>query len=498
MLDKLNLDVTMTKEAYREEIKPLKERLAVLQHEVKNNGLPVMVIFEGWSAAGKGSVLSDVILQLDPRNFTAKSTQNPTTEEKREPFLWRHWRSIPRAGLFAIYDRSWYPEVGAARAEKLVTSAAALEKMDSINVFERQMADDGALIIKFFLHISQKEQKKRLDGLAANKSTAWRVNKEDYRNNKQYHNFYRCYDEMLERTHTTHAPWHLVPAHDLRAALAEIYRTLVGRIEAALAEKKAREAAPPPDLSALPLSAGKFTLVQRPTLEEVFLGQDMEREEYRKRLKAGQKKLAKLHNAIYLKKIPLIIAYEGWDAAGKGGNIKRLTEALDPRGYEVIPIASPTPPEKERQHLWRFWNALPKDGHIAIFDRTWYGRVLVERVEGFTTEAGWRRAYRELNEFEAELAGWGAVVLKFWLHIDKDEQLRRFKARQETPEKQWKITDEDWRNREKWDAYQVAVDDMVRLTSTGFAPWTIIESQNKLYGRIKAIETVIDAIEARV
>ncbi|MGD9560466.1 MAG: polyphosphate:AMP phosphotransferase, partial [Oscillospiraceae bacterium] len=451
----------------------------------------------GWSTAGKGMVLSEVILTLDPRNFSAKNTLAPTAEEKRKPFLWRHWLSVPPEGLFSIYDRSWYPEASVDRAEKRISATTAFSRMDAINMFERQMADNGTLIVKFFLHISQKEQKKRLDKLAGKKATAWRVDKKDYKNNKNYDRLYRCYDEMLTRTHTDHAPWHLVPAHDSRTALAQIYGTLVTSIEAALAAR-AEKAAAPAQPAGAPLSSGSFTLVQRPALEEVFLGQALEREEYKKRLRAGQKKLKKLHNAIYLKKIPVVIAYEGWDAAGKGGNIKRLTAALDPRGYEVVPIAAPTPPEKARQHLWRFWENLPKDGHITLFDRTWYGRVLVERIEGFASEDAWRRAYRELNEFEAELAHWGAIILKFWLHIDKDEQLRRFEARQNTPEKQWKITDEDWRNREKWDQYQTAVDDMVRLTSTSFAPWTIVESQNKRYGRLKTIETLIEAIEARL
>lgn len=500
MLDKVDLAYVMDKETYKREIHPLRERLGVLQHQVKAAGLPVFILFEGWDAAGKGSILADVILTLDPRNFTAKSTLAPTAEEKRKPFLWRHWCSIPQRGQFAIYDRGWYPEASVDLADGRITQEEALARLASINTFERQMADDGALVLKFFLHISQQEQKKRLDKLAAKKSTAWRVDERDYKRNKHYKKYRAAYEEMLKRTDTEHAPWHLVPAHDRRATMAQIYRSLVAAIEGALAAREAPAAKKPAKAvgQGAPLQSGGFTLVQMPSLSEVRLGQKLGADEYRARLKEGRKKLAKLHNAIYRKKIPVVIAYEGWDAAGKGGNIRRLTSSLDPRGYQVIPIASPTPPEKNRQHLWRFWNALPKDGHIAIFDRTWYGRVLVERVEGFADEAAWRRAYRELNEFEAELAGWGAIILKFWLHIDKEEQLSRFEARQNTPEKQWKITEEDWRNREKWDAYELAVNDMIRLTSTDFAPWTIVESQDKRFGRIRAIETVIAAIEAHL
>ena len=224
----------------------------------------------------------------------------------------------------------------------------------------------------------------------------------------------------------------------------------------------------------------------------------MTEEEYDTLLNQYQKRLRELHNELYRKKIPVIIAYEGWDAAGKGGNIKRITEALDPRGYEVHPIASPEPHEKARHYLWRFWNRLPKTGHVAIFDRAWYGRVMVERLEGFCSENDWQRAYVEINEFEKELADWNAVIVKFWVQIDKDTQLARFKERENTPEKRWKITDEDWRNREKWDLYEEAVNEMLQKTNTAYAPWHILESNDKKYARIKALKTVIEAIEKKM
>ena len=230
-------------------------------------------------------------------------------------------------------------------------------------------------------------------------------------------------------------------------------------------------------------------------LPDIPLDKTMEEEEYQKKLKKYRKRLAELHNELYRKKVPVVIAYEGWDAAGKGGNIKRLASALDPRGYEVLPIASPTPDELHRQYLWRFWTRLPKTGHIAIFDRSWYGRVMVERLEGFCSENDWKRAYDEINEFEQELTDAGMVVLKFWVQIDSDTQLARFTERQNTPEKQWKITDEDWRNREKWDAYQVAIDEMLVKTNTQNAPWHVLESVDKRYARIKAMRLVIQAIE---
>ena len=232
-----------------------------------------------------------------------------------------------------------------------------------------------------------------------------------------------------------------------------------------------------------------------PKLSEISLDKSLTDEEYKRQLKELQDRLGMLHNELYLKKIPVVIAYEGWDAAGKGGNIKRITGALDPRGYEVHPIASPEPHEKARHYLWRFWNRLPKTGHVAIFDRTWYGRVMVERLEGFCSENDWQRAYNEINEFEKELSDWGAVIIKFWVQIDKDVQLARFTDRQNTPEKQWKITEEDWRNRDKWELYETAVNELMKKTSTAYAPWHVLESNDKKYARIKALKIVIEEIE---
>lgn len=496
MLKSVDVTSKMSKDDYKQKIKPLKESLAVLQHQIKVANIPVILLFEGWGAAGKGSVLSDVILTLDPRNFKAFSTLAPACEELRHPFLWRHWAKIPENGLFSIFDRSWYPEVSIDAFENCSPPDVIEDKINSISIFERQLAGNGTIIIKFFLHISQKEQKARLDALNNKKSTSWRVNKKDYQRNKNYKQIFQATDVVLEKTNTDYAPWHIIPANDKRKTLHDVYATIVDTLQTALC--RVAEINSQKSVEKRALSSGDFTLLQMPALEEVFLGQEISDDEYDKTLKKLQKKLSTLHNYIYLHKIPIVLAYEGWDAAGKGGNISRLTAALDPRGYTVVPIAAPTPPEKNRQFLWRFWQNIPKSGHITLFDRSWYGRVLVERVEKFAAENEWQRAYQEINEFENELYKWGAVVVKFWLHIDKDEQLRRFESRQNTPEKQWKITDEDWRNREKWEDYSIAVNDMLRLTSTSCAPWVIVESQNKKYARIKVLETVIAAIEEKI
>lgn len=492
MLSSVDFNHRMTDVEYRLETKTVRSELAKLQHRMKESKLPVIVLFEGWDSSGKGSMIANMIQTLDPRFFKVYNTKDPTPEEQRYPFLWRHWCRTPEKGKMVIFDESWYPEVSRARIEKELNAEEAYSRMESINTFERQLSQDGCLIIKFFLHISQKEQARRHEKLMSNKNTRWRVTERDKFRNKHYKEYYRVYDEMLQKTNTVFAPWHIIGAHERRSAMNEIYEIIVDSIRQAL---DAPKIIVPSEYHA---QVHTFQLVKKPKLEDVPLYRRLEQEKYRDMLKTEQKKLSRLHNKLYRARIPIVIAYEGWDAAGKGGNIKRLTAALDPRGYEVVPIASPTAIEKSHHHLWRFWQNLPRDGHITVFDRTWYGRVMVERLEGFCTEEEWKRAYQELNEFEYELEKWGAILIKFWLHIDSDEQLRRFTERQNTPEKQWKITDEDWRNREKWDLYETAVNDMIRLTSTEYAPWTIIESQDKLFGRIKAIQTLNDAIEARL
>ncbi len=495
MLEKVNLEQTAEKEEYRKQLKELKPALAALQQPIKNAKLPVIVLFDGWGAAGKGSLISSLILNFDPRGFQVHSVSVPDEQEKRRPVMWKYWLDLPQQGIISVLDRSWYQEVSTSRLEQDVDDETALRRIHDINTFERQLTDGGYLIIKFFLHISRKEQKERFDRLGESKNTAWRVTEVDRRRNRQYDKYYKAFDAMLEQTNTPCAPWHVISGMDRRCATLEVYRTVLADVNEALKQREEKAAHPAP--AAGIILPGNFNFVPMPKLAEVPLDQTMSSETYKKQLDKLQEQLSELHGKLYRKKVPVIIAYEGWDAAGKGGNIRRVAEALDPRGYEVVPVAAPSREEAERHYLWRFWRRLPKDGHIAVFDRTWYGRVMVERIEGFCAAGDWQRAYREINEFERQLFDWGAVVIKFWLHIDKDEQLKRFNDRQNTPSKQWKITDEDWRNREKWDQYEIAVNDMLQYTSTDFAPWHIIASQDKKYGRIQTLQIITDAIEKR-
>lgn len=470
----------------------LEGRLSELQREIQSAGIPVIIVFEGWSASGKGLMISHLLKSLDPRGFKVYAMTEPNEVEKRYPAMHRYWVRIPSAGNISIFDRSWYRCFDLKEGKKRKSEDE--QKIFDILDFESQLAAEGYLIIKFFLHISEEEQKKRFEKLKSVKSTEWRVSKSDVKQNENYDRVYRFLCDTLAQTDIVCAPWHIIDAKDKDRASADMYSVVIECMERALEHKEKGLAVNPilPDISSQsnPLPSVK--------LRDVDLSVRYNEINYKKKLKELQMRLFELQNELYRRKISMIIAYEGWDAAGKGGNIKRISQALDPRGYEVIPIASPTPEEKSRHFLWRFWRALPKDGHTAIFDRTWYGRVLVERIEGLASSEEWQRAYDEINRFEDSLVNAGAIVIKFWLHIDSDEQLVRFTSRQNTPSKQWKITDEDWRNRSKWDEYEVAADEMISKTNTANAPWFIIESNDKKYARIRVLEEIIALAEKRL
>ncbi len=485
-LTRTDLKQRITKEAFREQKKVLTLQLGALQRKLVEQGRPLILVFEGWDAAGKGTLINALIQPLDPRGFQVVSTLAPNEEEALRPFLWRFWKNTPAAGRIAIFDRSWYRRLLNDRIEKRLHKRDRPAAREDVLHFERQLADSGCIILKFFLHISKAEQAKRFRKIRSNPAMRWRVSAEDEQRHALYKQYFAAAEEMILETDRPHAPWSVLSAHDRRYATVQLLDQVVSALTDRLAEAGAQPAAP----LALPPSTG--------LLEAVDLSASVSRAAYDKQLKPKQKHLRDLEHELYARRIPLVILYEGWDAAGKGGNIRRLTQRLDPRGYEVVPIAAPSPVEKRHHYLWRFWNAIPKAGHITIFDRTWYGRVLVERVEGFCSEHEWHRAYQEINEMEAHLVHFGAILVKIWLHISPDEQLRRFREREALEHKKWKITDEDWRNREKWDAYRAAVEDMLQQTDTTLAPWTVVPSDCKLHARLHVIDRVTEAIESRL
>ena len=504
MLEKVDLTKKLSKEEYKEKMPQLEAKLGRLQRECKSLGIPIMIVFEGFGASGKGLQIGRLIQSMDPRGFEVHPIKNETEEERMHPFMWRFWTKTPSKGRIAIFDGSWYRRVLIDRFEKRTKNKELADAFHSINSFEEQLAEDGTLIIKLLLDIDKKEQKKRFEKLEKNKETAWRVTQGDKERNVHYDEYAAMIEDMLFKTDTDYAPWTIIESMDKRFATLKIYTTVIkamaDQIEKVQKEKTEGTAGKTEgEMAEIAREADEeMKELQVSILSKADLSLHYTKEEYKEKLDKLQKKMEKLHGELYRRRMPVVLGFEGWDAGGKGGAIKRLTERMDARGYVVNPTASPNDIEKAHHYLWRFWRAMPKDGHVAIFDRTWYGRVMVERIEGFCTTEEWKRAYKEINDMEKDLSDAGAIVIKFWMHIDKDEQERRFKERQENPEKQWKITDEDWRNREKWDQYEDAVNEMLMRTSTDYAPWVVVEGNDKYYARIKVLRTVAEAIEARL
>ena len=348
------------------------------------------------------------------------------------------------------------------------------------------LTDDNYIILKYFLHLSKDQQKENIAKNAKTLGKAWRDVSPAIDESDKYDEYLERYEKMLEATDKVNAPWHLIAADDRRSAEIEIITSIVETVEKAINT---------------PVSAPAAVI--RPNTKYDVLGktnatQELSKEDYKKELDKYQKRLKQLQIEMFKAQIPTVICFEGWDAAGKGGAIRRLTAALDPLGFSVHPVSAPNVVERQFHYLWRFWVHLPEAGNIAIFDRTWYGRVMVERIEGFAKDYEWQRAYDEIKDMEQQWAEHGFAIAKFWLQIDKDEQLRRFTDRQNDPMKQWKITDEDWRNRDKWDAYEEAVNEMLVRTDTSYAPWTVVEGNNKYYARLKVVKTIVELFEKKL
>ncbi|MEL7036081.1 MAG: polyphosphate:AMP phosphotransferase [Cyanobacteria bacterium J06592_8] len=492
MLDTLDLSLSLDKETYQSQVESLMQKLRSLQHTCWEKKLPVMIVLEGWTAAGKGALVKKMVGYMDPRGFIVHPIWPATKQERRYPFMWRFWQVLPAQGQMGIFYHSWYTHVLEDRLFERLLEAEVPMAMQEINAFERQMIDDGVVMSKFWIHLSQKELKRRLKKAGKDELRAWRVRPEDWHQEENYNTYSTFAEEMLIQTSTGAAPWTLVEGDSQRYARVKVLSTMVATLKEALERLQVQ----PPPVSTPPQD--HLDPTEPNPLRQVDLSQSLSVDEYKQQLSEQQIRLSQLQREIYKQEIPVLAIFEGWDAAGKGGAIKRLTHVLDPRSYQVQPYAAPTDEEKNHHYLWRFWRHLPPSGKIGIFDRSWYGRVLVERVEGFATEKQWRRAYREINEFEEQLTSAGYVLVKFWLHIDRDEQLKRFQAREENPFKQYKLTDEDWRNREKWPLYEVAVNQMIQRTHTPTAPWTVVAANCKYFARVQVVETVVEAIQRQI
>jgi polyphosphate:AMP phosphotransferase len=501
MFEAAELGRTIPKETYKARIPSFRIELLDTQRQLTGARFPVIVVFAGVDGAGKGETVNLLNEWMDPRWIITRAYGEPSEEEAERPEYWRYWRDLPPKGRIGLFLSSWYSRPILDRVHRRSGGADFDRTLDRIAAFERTLTDDGALILKFWMHLGKKAQKKRLRALEKDPLSRWRVTSLQWRNWRKYDRFIAAAERTLQRTSTAQAPWTIVEGVDegyrsltvatsIRDAIRKALRggerpalTLVTgsqtpRKNARTSRSRTESTAETPSSAAAPTILSSLDMSQALTRKE--FGTELEK--YQGRLNLLQRKAQK-------KRISTILVFEGWDAAGKGGAIRRITGALDARSYQVIPIAAPTDEERAQHYLWRFWRHLSRAGRLTIFDRSWYGRVLVERVEGFATEPEWRRGYSEINDFEEQLVESGIVLVKYWVHITQEEQLRRFKERDKTRYKQWKLTDEDWRNRAKWNDYERAVNEMVERTSTRVAPWTLVEGNDKYFARLKVLKT---------
>ena len=493
MFESAELGHAIDKARYRREEPRLRANLLDVQYDVGNLGkFPVIVLVNGVDGAGKGETVNLLNAWMDPRHIQVHAFGAPSEEERTRPFMWRYWRALPPRGKLGILFGSWYTYPIAQRARGLMKKAELDQALDEIGALEQMLANEGALLLKFWFHLSRKAQKRRLRGLERDPATRWRVTPQDWAKFERYDAYRAASEQVLQRTSSGFAPWYVVEGADERYRNVTVGRILLEAMRRRVAlERKGGRA---PVVTAAPPSPAPAD--GKDVLGALDLSLKLTAAAYERELEREQGRLALLCRRKAFRRRSLVVAFEGNDAAGKGGAIRRVTGALDARLYEVIPVAAPTEEERAQPYLWRFWRHVPAQGRVAIFDRTWYGRLLVERVEGFASEADWMRASAEINQFEEQLTRAGTVVVKFWIAISAEEQLKRFRAREQTRFKRFKITPEDWRNRKRWPEYERAVRDMVDRTSTAIAPWTLVEANDKRWARVKVLRTICDRLEA--
>jgi polyphosphate:AMP phosphotransferase len=488
MFESAELNHKVDKKTFKAEVPKLRAELLDVQYDLlERKEFPVVILISGVDGSGKGETINLLYSWMDPRHISTLAFSAPSDEEASRPPMWRYWRALPPKGRIGIFAGSWYSQPIAERVAGKLPTDVLDARLDDINRFEEMLVNEGALVLKFWFHLSKDAQKARLKALAKDPKTAWRITPESYARLKTYDKLQEVAGHVLRVSNTAHAPWIIVEGTD------DAYRSLtVGRIVLDAMKKRLTQTERP-RVPVAPLMPPPVD--GRTVLSALDLTKKLTDKEYDNDLAKYQAKLSELARHPRFKERSMVLVFEGSDAAGKGGSIRRVAASLDARQYQIVPIAAPTEEERAQPYLWRFWRHLPRTGRVAIFDRSWYGRVLVERVEGFCDEDDWLRAYAEINDFEHQMADAGAVVIKFWLQISDEEQLERFKERQDTEFKRFKITDEDWRNREKWEAYVSAVCDMVDRTSTGLAPWTLVEANDKKYARVKVLKTVCERLE---
>jgi polyphosphate:AMP phosphotransferase len=486
---------SLSKAAFKAAEPDLRTELLEAQIAVREADIPVYLIIAGMEGAGKGQVVNALDEWLDARGVNVYAFWDETDEEKYRPKAWRFWRVMPRRGDIGVFFGAWYQNGIEQRFAGKWTDADLDQCLRGVRELERMLIHDGAVIVKCWYHYSEKDQRNRLKALARSDRSRWKMLPKKSKFSEQYKRFEGIADLLVRATDIGRAPWHIIEATDPRYRDMTTGRILLNAMQEALApqsdEEHEEKDAPSNNAANLVPDAPEARIT---LLDRVDLTQTITRKQYRKRLRELQAELNDLAWKAYSAKIATVLVFEGVDAAGKGGAIRRVTQAVDSRLREVISIAAPTDEENAHHYLWRFWRHIPRGGRMTIFDRSWYGRVLVERVEGFTSRDNWARAYLEINDFEDQLTKAGVVVQKFWLQISKEEQLARFEARKQTPYKRYKITDEDWRNRERWVEYREAINEMLERTSSKDAPWNLIAGNDKRSARIQVLEIVTDAL----
>ncbi|MFJ4373742.1 polyphosphate:AMP phosphotransferase [Pseudomonas japonica] len=490
MFESAEIGHSIDKETYEAEVPALREALLEAQFELKQQArFPVIVLINGIEGAGKGETVKLLSEWMDPRLIEVRTFDQQSDEELAHPPAWRYWRALPAKGRMGVFFGNWYSQMLQGRVHGHFKDAVLDQAISGAERLEQMLCDEGALIFKFWFHLSKKQMKARLKTLKKDPVHRWRISPLDWEQSETYDRFVRFGERVLRRTSRDYAPWHVIEGIDPYYRSLAVGKILLEGLQNAL-KAEGNIKAPTP-IAPLGESIDKLSL-----LEALDLSVHLDKQDYEKQLLKEQARLAGLLRDKRMKQHALVAVFEGNDAAGKGGAIRRVAAALDPRQYRIVPIAAPTEEERAQPYLWRFWRHIPGRGTFTIFDRSWYGRVLVERVEGFCSPADWMRAYGEINDFEEQLSNAGVVVVKFWLAIDQQTQLERFQEREEIPFKRFKITEEDWRNRDKWDLYARAVGDMVDRTSTEIAPWTLVEANDKRWARVKVLRTINEALEA--
>jgi len=489
MLESAEIGHKVPKRVYAREEPKLHELLLNAQFDLSQSGRgPLLLVISGVEGGGRGETANKLTEWMDPRHIHVVAFGPRAPEEAARPPAWRYWRSLPPKGKIGILMNAWYNEAMLAHVQGKIDADQMSTRVQAIREHEQMLTDEGFVLLKFWIHLSKAAQKQRLQELEHDPTTAWRVTREDWKAYRIYNKAHELWESLLRETSTGAAPWHVVEGTDGRYRYLTVGKILLDALRTTLAPRPAtpKHAITPPAPSVI----DNVKLIR-----DLDLSKKLPVKDYDRALEKHQGKLATLTRHKRFAKRSLILVFEGVDAAGKGGAIRRVTGALDARQYVTVPVAAPTEEEREFPYLWRFWRNVPRYGGITIFDRSWYGRVLVERVEGYCSVYDWMRAYDEINQFEEQLTEGRAVVVKFWLQVSKAEQLRRFKQREKISFKRFKITPEDWRNRKKWDAYEVAVCDMVDRTSTEIAPWTLVEAEDKYFARIKILKTIVGRLE---